>query len=225
MTTGGAYGTSGNLATQVVTLPFRAPDREERARLRDEAGRLGLDEVAWIRRSDVRISLDYTITNLDPSPGVAQVLVNGANEFTRYDIESILAAYAAAGTDEEDQLVLSLFSGKPVEIPGGAMVSGSVREDDFDEMALDLFALGQFNDEYAALLINHSDVNPKGLEMLPPQAPVPALYDIVVTLIADRMMELNFIIRVRDEGNRLREGNQAPFEPDPVLFVPPMMAP
>lgn len=219
--TGGAYG-GGNLATQVVTLPFRAPDQDERARLRDEAQRLELPRVAWLRRSDVRLSLDYTITNLDRAPGVAQVLVNGANEVTRYDVEAILAAYAMAGTREEDQIVLSLFSGKPIEIPAGATVSGSVREDDFDEMALDLFALGMFNEEYAALLINHSHVNPKGLEMVPRQAPVPALYEIVVTLVANRTMEINFLVRVRDQGNRLRSGDQPLFAPEPMTFVPPI---
>ena len=55
----------------------------------------------------------------------------------------------------------------------GASYSGIVREDDFAEGELDLDALGRWNDAdpasptFAGVLINRSDVNPIGMNLVP----------------------------------------------------------
>jgi hypothetical protein len=77
---------------------------------------------------------------------------------------------------------------------------------------------------FAAVLINRSDVNRVGLDMVPPNVVIPALQEIDLTLIADGDVPLHceFMVRVRDDDDRLlREAGDANlFVPTPAVFAP-----
>jgi hypothetical protein len=208
--------------TSVVTLPFREPFENERARLRESSDALGFREP-WLRRDQVAISVQYSITNLDRRPGKAQVFVDGANEFTNYDRAALQAAAQAAAMNNDEVVVLPLIQSIPIEVRPGETKSGTIREDDFAEAELDLDAIGRWMAEPAAVLINFSEVNPIGLEQVPPNDVVPALFQVSVSLVADRRMRLDFLVRVRDARERLLDlaNASAAFSPEPRGYMPP----
>src|SRR5256885_14821893 len=99
--------------------------------------------------------------------------------------------------------VLSLIGVSPVTGEAGRSVSGLVREDDFAEAELDLDAIGRWMGPPAAVLINASEVNPVGLDAVPPDLVVPAMFRLEVTFIATRHMRLGLLGRARDLVNHL----------------------
>ena len=111
----------------------------------------------------------------------ARLEIDGASEFASYDSAALRAAIPE---DDEEETVLALIRPKPVRLDPGEVYSGTVREDDFDEAALDLDAIGRFMATPAAVLVNRSDTSPVGLEMIPPDHILPALYHIQVLFSA-----------------------------------------
>jgi hypothetical protein len=220
----GGMGMAGE-ATQVVTLPFRAPDAGELQAL-DEASTARGYRVPWLRRDKVALSLSYTIANLDDQPGTAQILINGASELASYDRAAIAMAAQMAAVNNDQPDVLSLIEVTPVTVEAGKSVSGLVREDDFAEAELDLDAIGRWMGPPAALLINASEVNAVGLDQVPPGVIVPAMFRLAVTLVSSAHMRLDFLVRVRDQdGQLLTAGSADAFAPMPAGYTPPPPAP
>jgi hypothetical protein len=213
---------AGGEVTSVVTLPFRGPTDVESAKLDEESDGLGF-RAPWLRRDQVAVSVQYTITNLDKKDGEAHVLVDGASEFASYDRAAINAALDMQADNRDKPVVLSLIQGTLMNVPAGGSVSGTVREDDFAEAELDLDAIGRWMAVPASVLINFSEVNPVGLDKMPPTEVVPAMFRVAVTLVTDLHMRLDFLVRVRDTKNRLLDLDQAgdAFAPKPKGYTPP----
>lgn len=214
---------AGGEVTSVVTLPFRDPTDVESAKLDDDSNALGF-RAPWLRRDQVAISVEYTVTNLTDKDGRAQILVDGADEFTSYDRAAINAAIAMQMLRDEDKpVVLSLIQGIPFAVPAGASKSGTIREDDFAEAELDLDAIGRWMATPASVLINFSEVNGAGLQKVPPAEVVPAMFRVAVTLASEQHMRLDFLVRVRDTKNRLLDLDHAgdAFAPKPKAYTPP----
>jgi len=210
-------------ATQTVNIKYRSPSMKERERLQAESKTLGF-QVPWIDTDGVTLSIDYTITNLSDKPGVATVLVDGANQFTSYDSAAVAMALQMASMmmeDAEEMYVPPLIKTAPVEIPAKGKVSGTIREDDFAEALLDLDALGRWTGPYQVVLYHDSDINRMGLEKVPAKLVVPQLQTLMVTLRGNQRMRLEFLVRVRDERGVLAEGDDDVFRPNPMVFVPP----
>ncbi len=207
-------------ATSVtIDVPFRQPTDEQLARLQEESDRRGV-EVPWLRAEDISLALLYTITNLSDQPGSARLEIDGASEFASYDSQALRAAAEMAAPDEEEMTVLALIRPKPILLDPGQVQSGTVREDDFDEAELDLDAIGRFGAAPAAVLINRSEVNPIGLEMVPPGHVRPAFFRVQVTFSATTHMRLELLLRVRDDGQQLLRHEGVLFEPDPAPYMP-----
>lgn len=207
--------------TTTVTIEpiFRRPTEDERDSLRAQSERAGF-AIPWLQRRDVALSLSYTLTNLSNEPARVQLLVDAASELASYDAAALRAALLMGGADPEDVDVPSLFATIPVILAAGEVVSGSVREDDFAEVALDLDAIGRWMAVPAEVLINASEVNPVGLEQVPAAVVVPALVRVQVTLASDRHVRAQLLLRVRNEGQLLGSGDE-PFEPRPRAYMPP----
>jgi hypothetical protein len=219
----GAMGMPGE-ATTVVTLPFRPPDATETQAL-DQASTTRGFRIPWLRRDSVALSISYTIANLDDAEGNAQVLINGASELASYDRDAIAMAAQMAAVNNEAEDVLSLIEVTPVTVEPHHSVAGQVREDDFAEAELDLDAIGRWTAAPAAVLINASEVNPVGLENVPPDLVVPAMFQLAVTFTATTHMRLDFLVRVRDkDGQLLGAGGADAFAPSPVGYMPPVPA-
>jgi len=215
-------------ATESVNIKYRAPTQNERESLQTRSKELGY-QVPWIDRERVSISIDYTVTNLSDKPGVATVLVDGANQFTSYDSAAVAMALQMAAMMmmiqvEEEMYVPSLIKTVPIKVPARGQVSGTIREDDFEEALLDLDALGRWSGPYQVVLYHDSDRSNMGLEKVPANLVLPQLQKLMVTLRGDQRMRLEFLVRVRDERGVLAQGDDDVFRPTPMVFAPPVMA-
>jgi len=209
-----------NSAATMVTLDFRSPTSDELKTMQDESKRLGYT-VPWLHADREGLELLYTVTNLDNKAGEARVEIDGASELYSYDTSMQRAAIAMLPKEQQKNApaVLSLIRPTPVIVQAGQSVSGIVGEDDFTEAALDLDAIGRWMAVPAQVLINRSETNPIGLEMVPRGLIRPALYQIQVTFTATSHMRLEFLVRVRDEDRVLHGGQGVGFAPHPKVYM------
>ncbi|HVR64900.1 MAG TPA: hypothetical protein VMU50_23545 [Polyangia bacterium] len=203
-------------ATGSVVVKYRQPSQHEQQQIDADRQRLGFN-VPWLRRDRLHSEILYSVKNLDTATGVFSVSVDGANEFTKYDEGAVAAAFKA---QNQDPLALPLMRGGPEMLAPGATTQGTLREDDVVEASLDLYAIGSWMAPFAAVLINRSDVNPVGLEMVPKTAIVPAMFEFDVTFSADKHMTCEFLVRVRDDDDILYQDGDSLFSPQPATYAP-----
>jgi hypothetical protein len=216
--------------TDGVSLRFRAPNDDEKKTLSDEGTALKAADpmhrtiaVPWVSRDKIHLELLFTVTNLDTMPGTFDVTVDGANQYTKYDENVVAAALGQGNNDAPVYLpLLSLHPMLPLTIAPGEAYSGVMREDDFDEAEYDLDAFGRWMVNFAALLVpGDPGVPPDGIEMVPAGVVTPALVEVDVTLTADKHMRCEWVLRVRDDDDRLWHVTGDPlFQPKPTLFEP-----
>lgn len=120
------------LVEQRIEIPFRLPTAEELAALGDVGdAQIPYATLPWLRRGDVELQIDYTLSNLaaDATVDVA-VTANGFNEFHEYN----------PGIQIVENEVVPDFSGweRTLRLEPGARVSGTIRQEHFDEIAVDL---------------------------------------------------------------------------------------
>jgi hypothetical protein len=208
--------------TNGLTMRFRRPNQKEQMELDAQSNALGF-EVPWVARDKVHVEVLFTVKNVDSEEGVFDVLVDGATEFTKYDENAVSMGL---GGDEPQYIPLIHLhpAPLPMKLGPGESYQGVVREDDFAEGASDLDAMGRWMAPFAAVLINRSEVNPIGMEMVPANVVTPAIMEVDVTLTADKHMTCTWTARVRDDEDRLWHVEGDPhFEPSPTLFVPPAL--
>jgi hypothetical protein len=207
--------------TNGLALKFRAPNDSEKADLDAQKKALGFD-VPWVSRDKIHLELLFTVKNLDSDPGMFDVVVDGATQYTKYD-ENVVAAALAEGKNDAMQYLplMHLHPTLPATLAPGAVYQGVVREDDFNEAESDLDAMGRWMGNFISLLYTRSEVNPIGLEMVPPNVVTPALVEVDVTLTSNKHMRCEWTLRVRDDDDRLWHVEGDPhFNPHPTLFVP-----
>jgi hypothetical protein len=215
-----------------MTLQFRNPTDAEQKALDTQTAALGFD-VPWIQRDHVHIELTYQVTytplpNQGPDDDPNDIPqftigVDGANEYTKYD-SNIVAMTLGQGSNDPPQYI-PLIPVTPQKLAQGQTTSGTVREDDFNEAELDLDAIGRWMAPFNAVLINNSQVNPIGLDMVPPNVVIPALIEVDVSFTANRNMTCTYDIRVRDDnGQLLHDTTNTLFSPTPTMFVPAIPA-
>jgi hypothetical protein len=217
-----------------MTLRFRNPNQQEQKDLDTQSAALGF-MVPWIERAHVHLELSYQVTNLEtpPSPDggatpdpndppTFSLGIDGADEYTKYD-ENVVAMSLQAGNNNAP-VYIPLIPVTPQQLEAGRTVSGTVREDDFNEAELDLDAIGRWSAPFNAVLINNSQVNPIGLDMVPANVVIPALTEIDVNFTANRHMTCTYVVRVRDDNDQLlHQSSDTLFSPTPTLFQPPAM--
>jgi hypothetical protein len=245
---GGLTDAMGNPidARATLVLPIRHEKMTEMTDRAAAQAKLAMDpahagvEIPFIKLDDIEVSIEWKITNLDPMPGQARILLEGANQFFAYDSTMLVIS-----NDEEAPPPPPLAGNIPIDIPASASVSGLFREDDLREAAIDLDQItrGNVNPFRATLTISKNatsfdQVTPLMLvpedEEPPPQVstgivfpreafPHMLRYDIV--FLADRHMQLAYNIRVRDSRgvltDKLLDADPADLE-YPATFAPPL---
>ena len=221
-----AMGNDDPFAFSAVPLQFRRPTEQERMQLQREADARGYGmDIPWVSRDKVHIEITYRVTNISDGPGSFAILVDGASEYTQYDTQAVSEALGG-----DDPIILPLITTVAYTLEPGATYSGIVREDDFAEGELDLDALGRWNDAdaasptFAGVLINRSDVNPIGMNLVPPNLVVPAMVQIDVRLRSTVAMRCEYYVRVRDDDDRLWHNDADDvYQTSPTLFQPPAL--
>ncbi|HVH40797.1 MAG TPA: hypothetical protein VM925_00590 [Labilithrix sp.] len=129
-TTGPTYDDGQQQIFQVgreVRLPYRNPKDEERPRGEQDPYSRPPFHVA----TDSRVTVRYTLSNLDDQPHTVELLIDPWNEFVRY-----VPGVATVGEDE----VLPNFSGidRFIIVPAKGRIEGIITPDDMVELATDL---------------------------------------------------------------------------------------
>lgn len=210
------------LVEQRVEIPFREPTDEERAALGD-VGELQIPfpQLPYLRRGDFEIQLDYTISNLSPDQTVTvAVTINGFNEFHEYN----------PGFQIVENMIVADYSGweRTLRLEPGARQSGTVREEHFDEVAVDLATVvnGVPNANQIVHPQSHSAVDARSQLFIPEV--IPALTGARVGMrvltgpgASPPPLVMELAVRVRDVRRVLVQGEDEPWvAPTPVLFGP-----
>jgi hypothetical protein len=179
--------------TAQLTLPIRLETGTEASRRAARSAELGV-QVPFVRRDDLDLSIEWTIKNLDPEPGVARIQVNGANELFAY------APGAFVVDPDEEEPPPPLTGDVPLELPGSGERDGVFQEDLLAEASLDLELItrGGRTPFEALLAVQESlDEIRAGGAVIPRDA-FASLVRFDVAFLADRHMVLEFAVRVRD---------------------------
>lgn len=224
--------------TNSVTLRYRKWNDQEKKELDAQSEALKNDSpvppdtrVPWASNDKVHLEVLFTVHNLETDPdtgsGTFDVMLDGANEFTKYDENIVSAALGQGNNDQPVYLpLLSLHPLLPMKLGPGQSYSGVFREDDLIEAEKDLDALGRFQAPFAEVLVNRSEIEatfpaPNGLELIPSNVVTPALVEVDLTLTADKHMTCEWLVRVRDDDDRLWHTTGDPLlNPKPTLFEP-----
>jgi hypothetical protein len=111
-----------------VKLPFRAPTDAERQPL---GAAPGLPREPFLKASDARVEIRFTLSNLDDTQHIVELLLDPWNEFVRYRPGIQIVS---------DEQTTPDFSGwdKAFVLPPKSRVQGTITSDDVTEMAVDL---------------------------------------------------------------------------------------
>jgi hypothetical protein len=186
-------GEGGGVATAQLILPIRLETEAEATARAERAAELGVD-VPYVTRDDLDLSIEWTIKNLDPEPGLARIQVNGANEFFAY----VPLAFVVDPEEEEEPPPLT--GNIPLDVPGSGERSGVFQEDLMAEASLDLELITRGGESpFAALLAVQESIGQirSGAALIPRDA-FASLVRFDLTFLADRHMVLEYAVRVRD---------------------------
>jgi hypothetical protein len=199
-----------------IDLPIRQPtdavlnDLAQGAQGRD----LPFSRMPWVERGDVETQIDYTISSLDNAEHDIGVIVNGYNEFHEY-VPGVI--------EIEEEPVPQFSQWERVHTLGpGQRVSGTIREDELDEVAVDLATVvnGAPNSAEIVYFENHSSDDPRSRAFIP--SVIPGLCGVRIGLLAlqQATVLLEVSIRVRDVNDRLADDGQAVMVAMPEEFMP-----
>lgn len=155
------------LVEQRIEIPFRQPTAEELSVLGDVGdAQIPYAMLPWLRRGDIEIQVDYTLSNLSADDTVdVAVTVNGFNEFHEYNpgIQVV-----------DDELVVDFSQWeRTIRLEPGARRSGTIRQEELDEAAVDLATVvnGVMNANQIVHPQNHSAVDPRSQMFIPDVIP------------------------------------------------------
>ena len=218
----------GMEAKATLQLVFRTPTASEETARQNLGAALGY-EVPWLREDRVHLELRYTITNLGDTEASFLMNIDGASEFARFDEDAVAAAFTAVNMDAPSPRGLFQVRPPAQSLAPGEVLQGTVLEDDFHEMALDLDAMGRWMaPNFPAVLLYRSDAgtaqaaatNSVEYAMVPPSLIRPALWEVTPRFNSTQPMRCEFLIRVRDDDRRLWEDGDGQFMPTPTTYAP-----
>lgn len=209
---------SGNMIASAkgsLLLPIKTETAADATKRAMEATTLGVD-VPYVKVDDIAVEIEYTIKNLDlDNEGTVRVALDGANEFFEYDPTILMLDPG----DDEAPPAPSLQGDIPQTIPPGGEVTGTFREDQLEEMSVDLdevtrgnvspFRAQQTVDDRDALsfqpltpLMFDMDGNPLPQDPMGdpiPRAAFPHVIRVDLTLKPSTHMVLDYDVRIRDK--------------------------
>jgi hypothetical protein len=188
---------------------WRARDRAKRDEIQMTVDPSVIVPIYRLEHYD--LSVEWTVTNLDASPGTFYVDLNGANEEVAYDPSII----DIDPNDDDEPPAPPLAGNIPVDIGPNATIDGVFREDQLVEAAIDLeqMSRGGYHPYKANLTISKNDdffaLANGGAEV--PREAFRQLVRVDIVFRPDRHMRLDFALRVREHVNVIHEmGLNAP---------------
>lgn len=217
-----------------IDFPIHAPTNEEMAAL-------STDPIApfarrpWVERNDFEAELDLTVSNLDDTAMNVTITVNGINEFNEY--------VPAAAVVDEDLVIDFAQWERTYRLEAGERRSVTVREEELDEIAVDLASVVNMVDgvdcgyqaNQIVYFMNQSSLDVRSMRCIP--GIVPGLVgvkigvrvtgggaDPVTMMAVGPRASVEGTVRLRDVGDRVATANDIPWTlPVPVPFTPLVM--
>jgi hypothetical protein len=230
--------TQGSGSIHVPIKPESKDDTALRMQIQKSVDPTGAIEVPKYRVDEFDLSVEWTVKNLDGMPGQFKIQMNGANEKFTYDPTLIVLNPG----DNEAPPTPGLQGDIPTDIPANGEVSGTFREDQLLEAAIDLDQISRANvNPFAAMLtVNKNDASIQPMTPLMPGVmnyvqtpmgpPIPRaafrqLVRIDLVFKPDRHMVLDYVLRVRPHRDVINDmGLDAPANQlmliNPAPFVP-----
>jgi hypothetical protein len=196
-------------------LPILAPSSAELADLRvgvKQYKMLPFPRLPWVERGDLELQVDFTLSNLDDKPHDADVIINGANEFHEY----------VPGVSVNEDAILPLHSQweRGYTLAAKSRITGTVREEEFDEAAVDLATVvnGAPNSDEVVYFQNKSGSDPRSMKYIPPVIPGLTALRLGVRTTESMSVLLEATVRVRDVGGKLAGSGDKQMKLMPMLF-------
>ncbi len=155
------------LVEQRIDIPYRLPTADELAALSDIGdAQIPYAQLPWLRRGDIQIQIDWTVSNISTEDDADfGITINGYNEFHEYN----------PGIQVVDEDLVVDFSQweRTIHLEPGARISGTVRQEQMDEVAVDLATVvnGVANANQIVHPQNISAVDPRAQEFIPDVIP------------------------------------------------------
>jgi hypothetical protein len=162
-------------AKMSLQLPIKTETAADKTARDALAKKLAPVLVPYVKVGDIEVELAWNIRNLDDKDGVAEIQLNGANEFFSYDPTLI---NLAAPDDDEAPPTPGLSGDIPISVPAHTTMSGLFTEDQLREASIDLDQItrGNVSPFRATLTVSKNAPN-----FQPLTAPMPAVEDYVQT--------------------------------------------
>lgn len=197
-------------------LPIRAPSSAELAQLQSGVkayANLPFPRLPWVQRDDLALQLEFSLSNLDGTAHDVDVIVNGADEFFEY-VPKVIEP------DDEAPIPLHSQWERRYHLDGDERIAVTVREEEFDEMAVDLATVvnGAPNSDEVVYFENKSNSDPRSMKYIPKV--IPGLTALRLGLRAEQpgTILLEATLRVRDVGDKLADDGEATMKLMPMLF-------
>ncbi len=208
---GGALFIVEQRADLAIKVPTQAELADRTAGARAYKG-LPFPRLPWVERGELELQIDFTLSNLDDRDREVDVIVNGANEFDEY-VPGVTIV-------EEDPIPLHSQWEKRFQVKAKSRISGTVREEDLDEAAVDLATVvnGAPNSDEVVYFENKSTTDPRSKKYIP--AVIPGLVAVRLGLRTNQAatLLLEASIRVRDVGDKLADEDEPHMRIDPEPF-------
>ena len=196
--------------------PIRPPTASEMSALQSGVARfpgLPFPRLPWVEREDFAFLVDFSLSNLDDSTHDIDVIINGVNEFFEY-VPGVI--------QEEDEEPIPLHSQweKRYRLSPKQRISITVREEDFDEMAVDLATVvnGAPNSDQIVYFENKSYSDPRSKPYIPKVIPGLTGLRLGLRSSAAGNVLLEASVRVRDAGEKLAEDGKPRMRLMPMPF-------
>jgi hypothetical protein len=196
-------------------LAIRVPTDAELAALRAGVSQykgLPFPRLPWVKRGDLALQVDFSVSNLDSVSHDVDVIINGQNEFFEY--------VPTVAVVDEDPVPLHAQWENRYTVDAKSRVTHTVREEEFDEVAVDLATVvnGAPNSDEVVYYENKSDSDPRSMKYIP--AVIPGLIGLRLGLRADTAAPilLEATVRVRDVGDKLAAPGDPHMQLNPKLF-------
>jgi hypothetical protein len=202
-----------------IEFPIRPPTGEELAELTAGAASdpllMTFGRAPWVSRDDYGVEIDYILINLDDAPHRVTIVANPISEFHEY----------SPGVVIDDDEIFAEFAGyeRLVEMEPFERITGTIRQEEIDEMAADLASVvqpGVTNPNTFMHPDSQSDHDPRVSAFLP--SIVPGLVGVKMGMRIEETSNVvcELTIRVRDDERRIVDVEDAWQLPAPIVFEP-----
>jgi hypothetical protein len=192
-------------------LPVRAPSAAELAALQG-GEHAPFPRQPWVKRDDCPLQVDFTLTNLDDKRRFVDVTLNGANEFFEYVPRVI--------TDNDQVIPLHAQWEKRYELAPKQRLAATVREEELDEMAVDLATVvnGAPNSDEIVYFENNSATDKRARQYIPKVIPGLVAFRLGMRATGASNVLLEATVRVRDDAGKLASGDEPLLHAMPAQF-------